>query len=98
MPIPARLKRLLIVYQELIHELPPALLVETGTLAGGSAMFYASIFDLVGKGAVLSIDHSPRESLPPLEFLARHGTFQVDRTRERFHLTANPHGFLRRIG
>ncbi len=44
------------VYQEIIFERKPDLLVETGTRFGGSALFFASLFDLMGKGRVLTID------------------------------------------
>jgi len=44
------------VYQELIHDLRPQLIVETGTDLGGSALFLASMCDLVGEGRVMSID------------------------------------------
>lgn len=33
--------------QELIHEMRPALVLETGTLDGGSAIFYGDALDLV---------------------------------------------------
>jgi cephalosporin hydroxylase len=44
------------VYQEIIQEQRPDLIIETGTDRGGSALFLASICDLVGNGRVLSID------------------------------------------
>jgi cephalosporin hydroxylase len=44
------------IYQELIADLKPALIIETGTYAGGSAMFMASICDMVGAGEIVSID------------------------------------------
>jgi cephalosporin hydroxylase len=44
------------VYQEIIHEQRPDLIIETGTDRGGSALFLASMCDLVGNGRVLSID------------------------------------------
>jgi cephalosporin hydroxylase len=44
------------VYQELLHELRPAVIVECGTADGGSALFLASICDLLGKGEIVSID------------------------------------------
>lgn len=44
------------IYQELLHELQPDLIIETGTLAGGSAYYLASICELLGKGRVISID------------------------------------------
>jgi cephalosporin hydroxylase len=44
------------VYQELIHRIRPDLIIETGTLHGGSALFLASMCDLVDHGRVVSID------------------------------------------
>jgi cephalosporin hydroxylase len=44
------------VYQEMIHELRPDLIIETGTDLGGSALFLASICDAVGHGRVISVD------------------------------------------
>ena len=38
--------------QETISELKPALLIETGTNRGGSALFYAHLMDLLGHGPV----------------------------------------------
>lgn len=46
------------VYQEIIWETRPDLIVETGTYHGGSALFLASICELVGSGRVVSIDLS----------------------------------------
>ena len=51
----------LIVYQEIIHEIRPNLIVETGTHHGGSAMFFASMLDLIGQGKVISIDVKRRD-------------------------------------
>jgi cephalosporin hydroxylase len=44
------------VYQELLVETRPDLIIETGTQYGGSALFYASVFDLLGAGEVVTID------------------------------------------
>lgn len=52
------------VYQELLSEIRPELVVETGTFAGGSALFLASCMDLLGHGRVLSIDIAEREHRP----------------------------------
>jgi len=53
------------VYQEIIVETRPGLIVETGTYRGGSALFLASVCDLVGHGEVVSIDVEPmREDYP----------------------------------
>ena len=53
------------VYQEIVAETRPALIVETGTWRGGSALFLASICDLLGEGEVVSIDVAPmRDDYP----------------------------------
>ena len=44
------------IYQELIDELQPDLIVETGTRFGGSALFLAHMLDIIGKGEVITID------------------------------------------
>jgi cephalosporin hydroxylase len=171
------------IFQEIIAETRPDLIIETGTHLGGSALFLACMCDLVDNGEVLTIDvvddpGRPRHRrvsylhgsstdpavveeatrrageaervmvvldsdhtaahvfaeltlLAPLvtpgcylvvedtivngnpvlpdfgpgpgEALARYvaappSRFVVDRTREKFHLTFNPGGYLRRIG
>ena len=168
------------IFQEIIAELRPDLIIETGTRFGGSALFMAHILDLLGKGEVLTIDidnsiprpphprityvhgssvdtaliesllserrdevrlvvldsdHSKGHVLQELdllasyvsvgsylivedtninghptfptfgegpyeavaEFLEAHKEFAVDETREKFLLTFNPRGYLRRI-
>jgi cephalosporin hydroxylase len=44
------------VYQEIIQELRPDYIVETGTRFGGSAVFMASLCELLGHGHVITID------------------------------------------
>jgi cephalosporin hydroxylase len=168
------------VYQEILFETRPELIVETGTYRGGSAVFLASICDLLGAGEVVSIDIEPlRDDYPdhpritylggrsstdpgvleevrtkaagrsalvvldsdhsqahveaelrayapivpigcylivedsnigqirkdlmpgPLQaietFLAENDTFEVDREREKFLITFNPSGYVRRV-
>jgi cephalosporin hydroxylase len=168
------------VYQEIIVETRPELIVETGTYRGGSAHYLASICDLLGAGEVVSIDIEPtRDDYPqhprityladrssthpdvleevrvraggrrtlvildsdhsqahveaelgayapfvpvgcylivedsnigqirkdlmpgPLQavetFLAKNDEFEIDREREKFLITFNPNGFLRRV-
>lgn len=52
------------VYQELIFRLRPDLIVETGTNAGGSAHFMATICDAIGTGSIITIDTEPRPGRP----------------------------------
>ena len=168
------------IYQEILFDLRPDVIVETGTLAGGSAFYLASVCDLVGSGRVITVDVKPPKRPPthdrityltgsstdpeiaeavrrliepgervmvvldsahsdshvlkemqiygPLvtqdsylivedtnlgdnpvpfvnpgpikavrEFLSQNGSFEVDRSREKFLLTFNPSGYLRRV-
>jgi cephalosporin hydroxylase len=43
-------------YQEILAEVRPGLIVETGTHLGGSALFLAHMLDLLGAGEVITID------------------------------------------
>ena len=53
------------VYQEIMVETRPELVVETGTYRGGSAAFLASMCDLLGEGEIVSIDIEPvRDDYP----------------------------------
>ncbi|MGE7859620.1 cephalosporin hydroxylase family protein [Bacillus mobilis] len=54
----------LFLYQEIIYELKPDLIIECGTCYGGSALYLASILDLIGKGHVLTIDIFPQPNRP----------------------------------
>lgn len=168
------------IYQELIVETQPDLIIETGTHLGGSALFIAHMLDIIGKGGVITIDildnparpihprikyvtgssadamlinsllsthanarklvildsdHSKHHVLAELNILAPHvgvgsylivedtninghptypafgegpfeaveeflrtnGKFIVDESREKFLMTFNPRGFLKRI-
>jgi cephalosporin hydroxylase len=44
------------VYQELVWELRPDLIIETGTAHGGSALWLASLCETIGTGEVVSVD------------------------------------------
>jgi cephalosporin hydroxylase len=44
------------VYQEIIWDQRPDLIVETGTAHGGSALWFAHMLDLIGHGHVVTID------------------------------------------
>ena len=50
--------------QEMIAHLRPGLIVETGTCLGGSAFFFATVCDLLGRGEVISIDIAARGTMP----------------------------------
>src|SRR5881227_2825119 len=42
--------------QEIIVETRPEVILECGTKFGGSALFFASVFDQIGAGEVVTID------------------------------------------
>jgi cephalosporin hydroxylase len=60
------------IYQEILHEVRPDLVIETGTNLGGSALFLAQMFDLLGHGHVVSIDivDLPRPAHPRITYVA----------------------------
>ncbi|HEV2071626.1 MAG TPA: CmcI family methyltransferase [Acidimicrobiales bacterium] len=171
------------IYQEILHEVRPEVVIELGSAAGGGTLYLAHLLDMLREGMVLSVDidrtsfvaehdrivvvtghttapetlqrvrslcegkrvlvihdadhheeqvledllayaplvsvgsylivedgivdlFGPHESLGVLyggplpatqEFLRRNSGFQVDSERERYLLTYNPRGFLRRV-
>jgi cephalosporin hydroxylase len=46
--------------QEVIYQVKPDVIVETGVAHGGSLIFYASLFKAIGKGRVIGVDISIR--------------------------------------
>jgi cephalosporin hydroxylase len=52
------------VYQEIMTEIRPDWIIETGTNWGGGAYFVASICDLLGHGRVVTIDLDAKPNLP----------------------------------
>jgi len=60
------------VYQEILFELRPRFIIECGTAAGGSALFLASMCDLLEGGEVITIDieeRAKRPSHPRIKYL-----------------------------
>lgn len=55
------------IYQEIIFEKRPDVIIESGTASGGSALFLASMCDLVNNGKVITIDIEDREDRPQHE-------------------------------
>jgi cephalosporin hydroxylase len=68
------------VYQEIIYETEPDVLIETGTLSAGSANYYASLFELLGNGRVYTVDIEdfPKRLHARVEF--RHDSSTSDAT------------------
>lgn len=44
------------IYQEIISDLRPDLIIETGTFDGGSAFYLASVCDMLGHGEIITVD------------------------------------------
>jgi cephalosporin hydroxylase len=44
------------IYQEIIYDVQPDVIVEIGSRYGGSTKYFANLLDLIGKGVVVSID------------------------------------------
>jgi cephalosporin hydroxylase len=51
-------------YQEIIFATKPDVIVECGTYKGASALYFASLLQLIGKGEVVSIDINARTGRP----------------------------------
>ncbi len=51
------------IYQEIVFESKPDVIVEIGNRHGGSALYFAHLCDLLGKGRVIGVDLS-HESVP----------------------------------
>ncbi len=52
------------VYQEILYEIKPEIIVECGTYRGGSALYLASMCDLLDHGEVITIDILERKNRP----------------------------------
>jgi cephalosporin hydroxylase len=44
------------IYQEIVYEVKPDLIIEAGTFKGGSALYLAHLLDQLGKGSVVTFD------------------------------------------
>jgi len=54
------------LYQMIITDIQPDLLIEIGTNAGGSALYYADLMEVMGKGIVHTIDIEDKTDSNPL--------------------------------
>lgn len=52
------------IYQEILHETRPDLIIESGTSSGGSALYLAHVCDALGKGRIITIDIEERPGRP----------------------------------
>lgn len=52
------------VYQEILFETRPDVIIETGTANGGSALFLASLCDLINHGEIITVDVEEAKERP----------------------------------
>ncbi len=81
----------LLTYQDLVFEVRPDVVIETGTRHGGRALFFAELMDLIGHGQVISIDSRPPEDRPEhprITYLA--GRAHDDEVVEQVRALAGP--------
>lgn len=53
------------LYQEMLWELRPDVIIECGTFHGGSALYYAKLFDMMDlDGEIITIDVDPMPDMP----------------------------------
>ena len=60
------------VMQEIIYQVKPDVIVETGTYRGGSSYYYAHLLDFIGRGRVYTIDiedYPDKPAHPRIRFL-----------------------------
>jgi cephalosporin hydroxylase len=57
------------IYQEILCETRPDVIIETGTRFGGSALFLANLCQLIGNGRVLTVDLQPQPNRPQHELI-----------------------------
>jgi cephalosporin hydroxylase len=76
--------------QETIAEVRPGLLIECGTYHGGSSLFYAHLFDLMGTGKVVTIDVTRLHNLthPRVTYLIGSSTSKQVLAEVRKHVAA----------
>ncbi|MBT3297528.1 NAD-dependent epimerase/dehydratase family protein [archaeon] len=64
----------IVMMQELIYNLKPDVIIDIGVAHGGSAIYYSSLLELLGKGKVIGVDIDIRKH--NLEVLEKHPFFK----------------------
>lgn len=49
------------IYQEILYDVKPDIIVELGSAEGGTTLYLANLLDLIGKGKVISVDNDRRK-------------------------------------
>lgn len=67
------------IYQEIIWDTKPDLIIECGSLEGGSALYLATILDAIGNGEVISIEKAKQIDIkhPRIKFI-KGNSLEVD--------------------
>jgi cephalosporin hydroxylase len=74
------------IYQEILTDVRPAVVVECGTFGGGSALYLASVCRLLGSGRVVTVDIEARDDRPEHELITYvHGSSVAAATLEAVH-------------
>jgi cephalosporin hydroxylase len=68
------------IYQELLVRTRPDVVIETGTLYGGSALFMATIMDIMNCGRVITIDQGSNLERPQHPRISYYTGSSVDQT------------------
>jgi len=86
------------VYQEIIFETKPDVIIETGTNRGGSALFFANMCDLNSKGKVITIDSKIKNDHRPVHerITYLHGSSVSDEILDQVkkHIKSDDHVFI----
>jgi len=64
-------------YQEILNEVKPDLIIETGTFKGGSALYLAHLCDLLGQGEIVTVDvedHGGHPTHPRITYMSGSST------------------------
>ena len=72
------------IYQELLFKIKPDIIIETGTKVGGSALFFASILDLMGHGEIITIDIDRGTKVPKHDRITYLWASSVDKEVTKF--------------
>lgn len=80
------------VYQEILHETRPDVIIETGTAHGGAALFLATVCDVLQRGRVITVDIREQRDRPAHSRIAYVTGSSVDvATVERVRRLIAPH-------
>ena len=80
------------VIQETIYDTQTDVIIETGTYEGGSAYFYATLFDLLGRGRVITIDIERKAKVDHPRIIYLDGSSTAPQVLERIRNQICPDG------